>query len=311
MANSLSTFFQTVVTAATEAAQLLAPTWKASESIYWNYRSEPATIGQTLNVPIPNDPSANVNDIGSGDVQLYDVGFTTEAIVFNKHPQYGYVIRDFEQFNSPVEIRNLFMDAAMKGVKNNINSNITGLFTTANFTTNSAISTTSHIVTTTQFLSGMAVLLDQKVPAANDPANMSLLLPSTPYTAVVGDSNWTQAQIAGMKTAEFVRETGTMPTAYGMTVKIDQQMPTSGSSPSRTFTGAYLHKWAVAGVSRPLPRPDQKVVDFAYVEFGDVSLRVQVGYNQYPKGGYIVTIDAGYGLKVVRDNMCQLFSIAE
>ena len=40
-------------------------------------------------------------------------------------------------------------------------------------------------------------------------------------------------------------------------------------------------------------------------------VRITVGYNQYPKQGYIVTVDAGYGLKVVRDNMCQLFTIAE
>ena len=157
----------------------------------------------------------------------------------------------------------------------------------------------------------MAVLADQKVPVADDPENMSLLLPSLPYTAMLGDSQWTQAQIAGMKTAEFVRETGVMPTAYGMTAKLDQQMPATGASPTRTFTAAYLHRWAVAGVTRPLPPPDAKVVDYTYIDFMGVPIRITVGYNQYPKQGYIVTVDAGYGLKVVRDNMCQLFTIAE
>jgi len=311
MANSVSSFYQTVVAAATEASQLLAPTWKASDSIFWDYRPEPATIGQTLNVPIPQDPSGSVQDGGAGDIAVTDIAFSTVAIAFDKHPYFAYVVRDFEQFNSPLQVRTVFLDAALKGVKSNINSNVTGLFTAGNFPTNAAIATTGHIVTTAQFLGAMAILADQKVPVADDPENMSLLLPSLPYTAMLGDGQWTQAQVAGMKTAEFVRETGVMPTAYGMTAKLDQQMPVSGASPTRTFTAAYLHRWAVAGVTRPLPPPDAKVVDYTYIDFMGVPVRITVGYNQYPKQGYIVTVDAGYGLKVVRDNMCQLFTIAE
>jgi hypothetical protein len=310
MANTISAFYQTLVAATEEASQLLAPTWKASGSVYMDYKSEPATIGQTIDVAIPSDPTNSVADAGLGDLPLTDIAFTTVPISFNQHPEFGYLVRDFEQFNSPLSIRNVFLDAALKGVKSYINKKVTGLFTTGNFTTNTAISTTSHLITTAQFLSGMAVLADQNVPVADDPASMSLLLPSTVYTAVIGDSNWTQAQIAGMKTAEFVRETGTMPTAYGMTVKLDQQMPTSGSVGSRTFTCAYLHKWAIALVTRPLPAPDEKVVEYTYVDFAGIPIRIQLGYNQL-KGGWVVTIDAGFGLKVVRDNMGQLFSVAE
>ena len=91
----------------------------------------------------------------------------------------------------------------------------------------------------------MAVLSDQKVPVADDPENMSLLLPSLPYTAMLGDSQWTQAQIAGMKTAEFVRETGTLPTAYGMTAKLDQQMPVTVRVPDPD-----LHRRLPAPVGR-------------------------------------------------------------
>ncbi|MBV8316455.1 MAG: hypothetical protein JOZ53_16070 [Planctomycetaceae bacterium] len=311
MANSISSFYQTVVAAATEASQLLAPTWKASDSIFWDYRPEPATIGQTLNVPIPQDPTGAVSDGGAGDLAVTDIGFTTVGIVFNKHPYFAYVVRDFEQFNSPLQVRTVFLDAALKGVKSNINGNVTALFTPGNFPTNAAIATTGHLVTTAQFLGAMAVLADLKFQVTATPENMSLLLPSLPYTAMLGDGLWTQAQIAGMKTAEFVRETGTLPTAYGMTAKLDQQMPVAGASPTRTFTAAYLHRWAVAGVTRPLPPPDAKVVDYTYIDFMGVPVRITVGYNQYPKQGYIVTVDAGYGLKVVRDNMGQLFTIAE
>jgi hypothetical protein len=220
-------------------------------------------------------------------------------------------VRDFEQFNSPERIRNVFLDAALKGVKNYTNARITALMTAANFPTHAAIAATTHIVTTTQFLSAMAVLADSNVPVANDPENMCLIVPSLPYTAILGDANWTQAQIAGMKTAEFVRETGTMPTAYGMTVKLDQQMTITGTAPTRTFTGIYMHRYTIGVVTRPLPAPDGNVVEYTYVDFNGLPIRIMLGYNQYPKKGYIVSVDAGFGRKVVRDYMGQLFTIAE
>jgi hypothetical protein len=47
-----------------------------------------------------------------------------------------------------------------------------------------------------------------------------------------------------------------------------------------------------------------------YQDFYGIPVLIQVGWNQI-KGGYVVTIEAGYGLKVVRENMGQLFTIAE
>jgi hypothetical protein len=316
MANAFTSFWQTVVAAASEASQLLAPTWNALDSVYLDYKPLPATIGQTINVPIPQDPTNAVNDIGAGDVTISDVGFSTVPIVFDRHPNFAFVVRDFEQFNSPQQIRSLFMDAAMKGVKNHINQNVANLFTTANFTTNTAIPCTSSVISVTQFTQGLAKLADQRVPVQNDPDNMNLVLPSVPYAAMMDASStaggfWAQARITGGNIAESIRSSGVMVPAFGCRIKLDQQMPTSGASPSRTFTAAYLHRWAVAVVSRDMPPPDSKVVDYMYMPFGGISLRISIGYNQYPKQGYVVNVDAGYGLKVVRENMCQLFTIAE
>ncbi len=311
MPNTLTAFWQTLVCAANEATRVLAPNWQAIESVFFDYDNTPATIGQTIDVPIPVDPSGSVADQGVGDTVLTDIAFSNVPIVFDQHPSFDYVVRDFEQFNSPERVRNVFLDAALKGVKTYCNGRITALFTAGNFPTNAVIATTAHLITTAQFLQGNAILSDQKVPVATDAANMSLILPSIPYMAVLGDANWTQAQVAGMSTAERVRATGVMPTAYGMTIKLDQQMPTTGTAPARTFIGAYMHRHAIGVVSRPLPQPDGNVVEFTYVPFGPLMIRVMIGYNQYPKKGYIVSVDAGFGRKVVRDNMCQLFSIAE
>ena len=213
-------------------------------------------------------------------------------------------------------IHRIFVDSAFKAIKNNINYNVCQLFNSTNFSTNTVINATSSTVTVTNFThSAQAVLADQKVPLEDNPEDMTFILPSVPYYSIMDPSTtpglpWTQALTAGMKTAEKVRDTGIMPVAFGTSIRLDQQMPTTGAVGSRTFTGALFHRWAVAGVSRPLPAPDSNVM-FERVQFGDLELRVMMQYNLYPKDAWIVNIDCGYGLSVVRDNMGVLFSIAE
>jgi hypothetical protein len=310
VANSVSAFWQTLVAAATEASQLLAPNWRAIESIYMDYSPIPATIGQTLDIAIPGDPTSSVSDIGVGDAILTDFAFTNVPMTFNNHPEYGVIIRDFEQYNSPDSIRTRITDPALKGVKSYINKQVCALFTTGNFAINPAIATTGHIITTTQALAGYAVLSDKFVPVQDNPQDMSLMTGSIPYAMFLGDANWTSAQIAGYRTTDVVRETGVMPVAYGFQLKLDQQCPVSGTAPSRTFTGALFHKWAVAMATRPIATPETTVVEVTTVDFAGVPLRVMLSYNHL-KLGWIVTIDAGYALKVVRPEMCQLYTIAE
>ncbi len=300
----------------TEATSVLAPTHAAIRALYWDYKAEEAALGQTLNVPLPQDPSNAVANIGSSDLVVTDIAFNTASIVFDRHPSFTYGVRSFEQFNSPTIIRRVFADAALKAVKNYMNADFCGLFTTGNFPTNTPVSGTAHIVTTTGFTGALAVLADQRVPVENNPEDMTCLIPSTVYYALTDPAttdgkNWAQAFIAGNKFAEAVRDTGTIPIAFGTQFRLDQQMPTTGAVGSRTFTGVLMHKWAVAGVSRPLPEPDGRVVEFERMQWGDIELRVFMSYNHYPKDSWIVTIDAGYGRKVVRDNMAVLLSIAE
>ena len=315
MANTVSGFYQTVVSALGESVKLLAPTRNAMRSIYWDFKpDETGVLGQTINAVIPADPTSSVADAGVGDMALTDLAFGTTPIVFNKHPQFGYVVRDFEQFNSPDLIRNVFLDAGIKGIMNNVNAAVTALLVAGSFTP-SAIATTGGVVTVPQFLSGRAVLTDNYVDV-NDPTKMSLILASTPGNKMLDGTTggaaaaWTQAFIVGEKTAQTIHESGHVPVAFATKVMIDQQMTTTGTAPTRTFIGAYLHEYAIAGVSRALPKPDSNVVECTYIDYNNMSFRIMLGYNQI-KGGWVVTIDAGYGLKVVRPTMGLVFSTAE
>ena len=315
MANSVSSFYQTLVAAASQASAVTVGTLRIADSVFLDYDpSVNADIGQTLNVPIPASQTGNIYDAGVADVALYDVSAATKPIVMNKHPMASFVIRSFEQFNTPERLQNLFLDGAFKGIKENINGTVAALLTTGNFSTNTAISCTGSLVSLSKFLDGKTALGDQKVDVDNT-SMMSLILPSKPYNTMLDASNtsaapWTQALIAGLRTADEVRATGQMPSTFGVTVKRDQQMPTTGTAGSRTFTGAYFHKYAIAVATRRLPEPDGKVVDYFYTDFEGIPLRVQLGWNQL-KNGYVVTVDAGYGLAVIRPEFGQIFTIAE
>lgn len=315
MANSINGFYQTVVSALGDSVKLLTPTHNASKAIFWDFQpDQTGVLGQTINAVIPADPTSAVADAGVGDMVLTDISFSTTPIVFNKHPQFGYVVRDFEQFNSPDQVRNVFLDAGIKGIMNNINAAVTALLVAGNFTP-TAIATTGGVITVPQFLAGRAVLADNYVDV-NDVGNMSLILASTPANKMMDGTTggsgaaWTQAFIVGDRTASTIHEAGQVPVAFATQFLLDQQMTTTGSAPTRTFIGALIHRYAVAGVSRALPKPDEKVVECTYIDFGNLSLRVMLGYNQI-KGGWVVTIDCGYGLKVVRPTLGQIFSTAE
>lgn len=315
--SGLTGLFQTVVAAANEAVQVLAPTHAASGLVYTDHQPEQAVLGQTLNVPLPADPSAYTSDIGSGDLVMNERTAATVPIVLQYHPSDAYPIRDFDQYRTPTRLRTLFLDGAIKGIQNHINRAICNLFTTANFTTNSAISCTGGGMTLTQFTGARAVLSDQFV-AVNDAANMSCLLPSVPYNKILDATTggigaaWSQAFIAGNAYAEETRSTGKVPTALSTRFFLDQQMPTTGAVGSRTFTGAYFHKWAVALVTRPLYTDpvSEKSCEVTYFDFNGISIRIMVSFNHI-KQAPVISVDAGYGLAVVRENMGVLFTIAE
>ena len=311
MPNASTNFWQTVIAAASEAAQLLAPNWRMIESIYMDYKPQAATFGETLNIVIPSDPSQNVVDQGIGNTVLSPVASTVKSITFNNHPSFDYAIPDFAQFNSTVDVRRFFLDAALKSVKNYVNNKVCALVNSTNLSTNASISTTAHIITTAQALSGLTVLSDQFVPVTDNAEDMSLIVPSQVYFAIVGDNQWTEALIAGERTAEIVRSTGRMPTAYGLTVKLDQQLPTTGAVGSRTYSSVLMHRHSIALATRPLPNPETPVVEVMTLDFAGIPVRIMLGYNQYPVKGWVTSVECGFGLSIIRDNMAQLYSTAE
>lgn len=314
MANQYAGFLQTAMARVNNpAAALLKPTWNAANHIYWDYVPEDVqSVNNVLNINIPVDPSAYVSDIGFGDAQFTDLAFTQVQLKLDRHPQYGTIVRDFEQINAGASIAASFVAPSIIAVQNYLNNAVASLFTTTNFPVNTPVSGTSSIITMTQFTKALATLADQRVPL--DGGDLTCLLPPTPFYALLdasstGGAPWTQAFIAGNATAEQARQTGEFRSAFGVQFRMDQQMPTTGTVGSRTFTACLFHKYAIAGVSRPLEQPGY-AVGFERMQFGNIEMRVMMDYD-IKKVGHLMSIDAAFGLKVVRPEMGIIFTIAE
>lgn len=309
MANALSSFFQTLVAAASEASQVLVGTTALMDAIYQDYSPAETATGQTLNIAIPNPVTSEVDNAGTNDPTFSDVEFATEPIVFNQHPQFGYKIHDFEQYNSPLAIRNLMVDPAIKGIAEWVNGYLAGLLNSTNLSTNGTISTTSSSITPAQVISGWTNLVNQKVPVM-DTQNMSFIMAPQVYGNALQNTSFTQESIVGLPIALQARTGGQLREIYGAMSKYDQQMPTTGTSGSYTYTGVLMHRWAVAAAYRPLPKPDPKVSEFTYINWKGLPIRITFGYSvQF--SAWLVNIDAGFGASVVRGNMAQLYSTSE
>lgn len=299
-----------MVAAASEASQVLVGTTALLESVYLDIKpTETASIGKTINVPIPD--AAVVADSGVGDPVFTDSVVATKAIQMSGHPQAGRIVRDFEQYNTPRSMRDLFIDPAIKGIGESINSAIGALLTTGNFTVNSAVSCTGGLVSTTQFLSGRAELQTSKVPLS-DYGNLTFVNSGFVDAKILGDSSWVEQAKAGDATSARVRELGALRSAYGFRVVDDQAMDqlTTGTASTRTFRSAAFHRYAIALVSRPLPAVDPNVVDSMTVFWKSIPIRVSVGYS-IAKAGYLISVEAGYGLAVIRPEMGLIFTVTE
>ncbi len=309
MANTFTQFYQTLVSRADELSSVFYPYQTLVDSVYQNINpAEPGTIGQTINVPIP--VAQTVSDVGVGDFTPTDQSVGTKAITLNKHPGATVRIRDFEQFNTPRVLIDTYIDPMINGVFNDIEANTGALFTTGNFGT-AITGNTGSLISTTKFLGGIATLEESNMPQPTPDMVKFVNAPKVNAT-ILGDSSWTAASATGYEYAQDIRLQGKIRSAYGCGLAVSQNLPVSGTVGARTFTSALFHKYAIALAARPLgdgnvPK-NLELLQIVYVK--GIPIRFMVSY-QHASGGYWLTVDAGYGLAVIRPEFGKIFTVAE
>jgi hypothetical protein len=309
MASTPQAFWQTLLAATSGASEVLVGTTASLDAIYKDIEPVETGLGQTLNVPVPSSVNGQVTQ-ANGDPVFSDYTVNTVPISLTLHPQYGTKIRSFDQYNSPVMIRNVLIDPGVKAVAEQANANVTALFTSGHLNVNSVVSTTGSAISPQQFVQGgFQVLLQNKVNVW-DSQSMSFLQAPAVYSTQLQTANWTQESIAGINVAQQARVEGGIKIAYGARQLTDQATPQSGSSGSFVYTSVYMSKFAIAGVFRPLPAGDEKVSYTTYVFWKGIPIRITLGFS-VQLDAWLLNIDMGMGIAVVRPEQAVLFSTAQ
>jgi hypothetical protein len=246
----------------------------------------------------------------AGDPVFNDYNVETVSLPFNIKLQWGTPIRNFDQFNSPVAIKDVLIDPAVKAIASQANAQITALLTSGNFNVNSVVSTTGSSITPQQFVNGgFTPLMNQLVNVWNTSA-MNFVQSPAVYGNQIQSSSWAQENVVGINVAQQAHVEGGIKVAYGAKQLADQQLPVSGSAGSQVYTSFYGSKYCIAAGFRPLPKGDPRVVDTTYVYWKGLPIKIEFGYNNM-KGGWLLNVEAGMAKAVVRPEQGVLFSTAE
>src|SRR5258708_7651158 len=167
MASTPQAFWETLLAATSGASEVLVGTTALLDAIFKDVQPVQTAIGQTLNVPVPNSVNSLVTNSTTADPVFNDYTVNTVPISLTLHPQYGTLIRTFDQYTSPEMIKDVLIDPGVKAVAEQANANIASLINSTSLlsstTGNAVISTTASAISPAQFITGFNALLTQKV----------------------------------------------------------------------------------------------------------------------------------------------------
>jgi hypothetical protein len=308
MASDYASFWQSLLAATSGLSIPLAGTNSLLRAVYRDVKSQTGDIGQTINVPVPADMFSGVVDAPYSDPTFDEYAVGTVPIVFNKKPHKGTIIRSFEQYNSPVDIKTVLLQPSLIAVVKKANAYVAALITSGNFGVNTAVATTGSKVTTTQFLAGQQALLEKGVDVT-DPTQMTFVQAPAVWSRQLDDAAWTDESSVGINQAEDARRDGALRVAFGTAMAVDQLMPVTGTTPNRTYTSILMSRYAIAAAFRPLP-PGGPSSFTTYVMVEGIPVRVMLSH-EHTKDAWLLSTDIGMGCAVVRPEMGVRYTTAE
>jgi hypothetical protein len=300
MANDAGGLFQTLVAAASSAAQELHYQNAFVDAIYWDYKPEPQQPYTGLNVIIPSVDESNVVDIQSGPLQPQDTRHANVQIPFNMHYSDSFIIKGFDQVRTPVQLKNKYIKPKLEEMLRAVNRAIAQNVTTANFSNYSIVAGASDdkfdrvdITNAWKFLANAGAPME-------DDGNMFLVMSPTAYGNMLSDTNWIQAYAVTDSAAVSAQQRAKMVTQYGCQLRYDQHI---GKYAAGKEPGLFFHRYAIAGVTAPMiPSGDSSVNETTFMLKDTFPVQMQMQYSLKDQG-WLTNIHAWWGLKVVRPEL--------
>lgn len=320
--NQLGGLFQTLVAAASQAAENLTYENALVDAIYWNFKPVVATPNTTLNVIIPTVNEADVADIGNGPLSPTDTDHNSVSVPFNRHFSTSFIIKSWDQSRTPQDLERTYLRPRMEALLRAVNKTIAGLITTTNFGTSATPVAGYSLITgaTSQYFVRSDInqcwenLVNEGVPT-DDPGNLFFITSPTAYGGMLGDQTMSYQYIVGDRTAQEVQQRAKLALIFGAEPRYDQhfgQLTVANGFTSGRQPGALLHRYAIAGVTaQPAPTDQQQgTVQEQIIWLKNVlPVQMQVGYS-LPQQGTIVHLHCYWGCTVARADFASLIQSA-
>jgi P22 coat protein - gene protein 5 len=308
--NPTTGLFQTLVAAASAAADSLKFRNAFVDAIYWDFKPIVASPNTSLSVIIPTVDEADVVDIGSGPLNPTDTDHNSVSIPYDKHFSTSFVIKAFDQARTPQQLQKTYLQPRLEALLRKVNSTISLIANTTAFGTGATpvagfakvSGGTAGYFTRTDIAACWNNLVKEGVPV-DERENMFFLTSPTAYSKMLTDQTMSYSYID--KEASEAQRYAKLALQIGAEVRYDQHYATNSVANGFTSAkepGILLHRYAIAAVTAQPPPTDTSVshIQEQIIWLKDVlPVQIQAGYSLKDQGT-LVNIHCYWGVKAAR-----------
>lgn len=280
----------------------------------------------TINFP---DSDFEVRDVAIGDDVEYDAPRTiTRDLELKYHPTLAFPIYDLEKAFAarPSQLREMFVDEAMKAIGTYMNKNIANFIRPAASGVegfkllNATTSDGNEKLDVLDFAKGWKELVRRKCPV-RDFGNVFCVVHPDVYTYFLTDDNWALATSVGYEIAGSIRRSALVGQVFGVIADYDLDVPiayhdidevdddglnnnvedaTNVTADKYCYRSFLFHRRAVAYAYRPLeiPGPESGVRASTAV-YKNMPIRFMITYNRQ-KFRWEISFDFLFGRMIYR-----------
>ncbi len=253
-----------------------------------NYEATLASVGDTINVPIP-PIMASTNIAEGGSITTQNLSLGNANIVINVHAESSFQIPDVTKVLNHPELLAMYMEPAIISIAERIETDLLKLY--VNLTANSAQGTGNTTITESTIDAAETAMFTAKVPESQQ---KYLVTSGATYGDIRQIPRFTEEQTAGSGLPISTGTVGRLKNFFVLRSQYVQKVSTT------TYNLAFVRD-AFALVTRRLPQPLQGTGAIAqYGEMGTFGFRAVMSYQPNTLAQQF-TVDVLYGVGVLRN----------
>jgi len=280
---------------AAEALPVLVGNLVMGNLVNRDYEPSLAQSGDTINVPIPPQMTANnINDATGGTVTLQNPSLGNAQIVLNTHAEATFQLPDVTKALAVPDLLKIYLQPAVAAIAQKIEADLLNLY--AGFTTNAPVGTAGTAITEATIDAAETALFLAKIPPSEP---KYIVVDAASYSAWRQIPRFSEYQTAGDAGLQALID-GSIGKVKDFYVFRSQFVPKTGTTTINTHNLAFT-KDAIGLVVRRLPQPLPGTGAIAeYAEMGNFGMRVVMSYQPNTLAQQF-TVDVLYGCGILRN----------